>query len=241
MNIVFEYISEDIDKFRFNKFIYFLILIYPLLLLSASYYWLVEKYSRNYLKYITKENYPVELLTLVFLVLGFMLGIYLAVKMYREKVSVFKIIFTFLITLFLLFVALEETSWGQWIFDFKSPRYFKLYNLQRETNIHNMGGLHLLFEYIRALIGVGGIVSIFLNRYKAFYYISSPFVLITSFAVITFFSSFDVYNYYYPARSIYNELSFWWFIKSNMEIIELLISISAFIFLLGNIKRLKST
>ena len=239
-NKLSEYIFNDIDKFRFNRFIYFLILIYPALLILISYYFLILNYSASYHVIITKENYPVEFLTNIFLTLGVCLGIYLIYKMYERKISVFKILFTIFITLFLLFVALEEISWGQWLFKFKSPEYFKLHNLQRETNIHNISGLHVIFEYIRALIGVGGIISIILNRFKAFYYISSPFVLITSFVVVTFFSSLDIYNYYNQLYAIYMKGSFWWFIKFNMEIIELIISISAFIFLLSNIRRLKS-
>lgn len=36
-----------------------------------------------------------------------------------------------------LYVVLEEISWGQRIFGFKSPDFFKTENLQGETNIHN--------------------------------------------------------------------------------------------------------
>jgi tetratricopeptide (TPR) repeat protein len=33
---------------------------------------------------------------------------------------------------------MEEISWGQRIFGFESPEFFKRYNLQRETNLHNI-------------------------------------------------------------------------------------------------------
>jgi len=35
------------------------------------------------------------------------------------------------------YVMMEEISWGQRIFNFESPEYFKTHNLQGETNLHN--------------------------------------------------------------------------------------------------------
>jgi len=98
----------------------------------------------------------------------------------------------------------------------------------------------MIFEYLRVFIGVGGLLSIFLNNTKTFKYISSPFVLFLSFLVITIFSGLDVYNFYQPnQRLLFQVGGFWWFLKFNMEIIELLIGLSAFIFLYSNYRRLK--
>ncbi len=36
------------------------------------------------------------------------------------------------------YAFMEEISWGQRIFDIESPDFFKRYNLQRETNVHNL-------------------------------------------------------------------------------------------------------
>jgi phosphoglycerol transferase MdoB-like AlkP superfamily enzyme len=38
----------------------------------------------------------------------------------------------------LLFGALEEISWGQRIFGWQSPEWFRLHNAQQETNLHNL-------------------------------------------------------------------------------------------------------
>ena len=151
---------------------------------------------------------------------------------------VYKIFFVAMMTLGLIFVGMEEISWGQWLFKFKSPDYFKSSNLQRETNIHNLKGLHVIFEYIRLLIGVGGIIFIFINNTKTFKYISAPLLLLPAFIVITLFSGLDVYNYYLTDQWVFSRQgSFWWFIKFNMEIIELMIGISAVIFLWSNLRR----
>ena len=160
--------------------------------------------------------------------------------MYRNNIESFKLIFVSLIVLGLIFVGLEEVSWGQWIFYFKSPEYFQELNNQRETNIHNLKHFHVIFEYIRVFIGVGGLISIFLNNTKTFKYISSPFVLIIFFVVIIIFCGVDVYNYYLTDQVVLRNVGgVWWFFKKNMEIIELMIGFSALIFLYSNYRRLK--
>jgi len=46
--------------------------------------------------------------------------------------------FFVLLALALFYTVMEEISWGQRIFGIESPDFFKRYNLQRETNLHNM-------------------------------------------------------------------------------------------------------
>ncbi len=201
---------------------------------------MIINYKKSYIDMIVREHYPVESISLIVILVSIIIGIKFILLMYRRNIESYKIIFVSLLVLGLIFVGLEEVSWGQWFFYFKSPEYFKETNLQRETNIHNLRYLHVIFEYIRVFIGVGGIISIFLNNTKTFKYISSPFLLFLSFLVITIFSGLDVYNFYQPnQRLLFQVGGFWWFLKFNMEIIELLIGLSAFIFLYSNYRRLK--
>ena len=58
-----------------------------------------------------------------------------------------------LIALFIigcLFMALEEISYGQWIFGWESPAFFQEINAQKETNLHNMTFMntHALFMIV---------------------------------------------------------------------------------------------
>ena len=234
------FISGDIERFGLSKTACLFILSYPVLILLNSYYWMIINYSESYVELITKEHYPVESITFITILASVFIGIKLVLEMYKKGVEVYKTFFVFLVVLGLLFVGLEEISWGQWFFYFKSPDYFRHTNLQRETNIHNLRDFHVIFEYIRVIIGAGGLISIFLNNTKTLKYISSPSVLIISFLVITVFSAIDVYNFYLPdQRLLFRVGGFYWFLKFNMEIVELLIAISAFVFLFSNLKRLK--
>ena len=51
--------------------------------------------------------------------------------------SAYRIVFG-LLALALFYVVMEEISWGQRIFEFNSPEFFRNNNLQRETNLHNL-------------------------------------------------------------------------------------------------------
>ena len=62
---------------------------------------------------------------------------YLLFKVGQSRSWRFKMV-QFLIGVFSFFVAGEEISWGQRIFDVESPDFFKANNAQGETNLHNM-------------------------------------------------------------------------------------------------------
>jgi hypothetical protein len=48
----------------------------------------------------------------------------------------------------LLFVAcMEELSWGQRIFDWSTPEHLRRWNVQGETNLHNLSAVHSLQGY----------------------------------------------------------------------------------------------
>ena len=43
-----------------------------------------------------------------------------------------------------LFIAFEEISWGQRLFDIPTPRVLELHNNQKELNLHNVAGRYIL-------------------------------------------------------------------------------------------------
>lgn len=59
----------------------------------------------------------------------------------------------------LMFVSLEEISWGQRLFSISSPEWFLKYNVQREINIHNLNPvqhvLPLLYVSVGTLFSLG--------------------------------------------------------------------------------------
>ena len=89
------------------------------------------------------ENGLIETLqvVIVFISLVFL------IKIFPEKKNIDKniIIFLFMIFFGLIYIFLEEISWGQHYFGFKSPQLFLkkglLYNKQAETNLHNISNI----------------------------------------------------------------------------------------------------
>jgi hypothetical protein len=67
-----------------------------------------------------------------------------------ERKTIFILLFLLLVLLVFLFG--EEVSWGQNVFDFKSPGIFQEYNYQQEVNVHNF--FNPLFKYLYPLAGM---------------------------------------------------------------------------------------
>ena len=66
----------------------------------------------------------------------FLLALIISVRLAFSS-SAYRLFFA-LLGLACLYVVLEEISWGQRIFGWESPAYFKSKNLQGETNLHNI-------------------------------------------------------------------------------------------------------
>ena len=67
----------------------------------------------------------------------------------------------------LMFVSLEEISWGQRFFLISTPEWFQQHNTQREINVHNLKPvqhvLHLLYVLVGALFSFGWIPANYIS------------------------------------------------------------------------------
>lgn len=87
--------------------------------------------------YVVEDGF-IENLTVVPLLIVFFYALkVLFKKEVKQKSWKFKSVW-FIIALFSLFVAGEEISWGQRIFQIETPEFFQQHNAQNETNLHNM-------------------------------------------------------------------------------------------------------
>jgi len=74
------------------------------------------------------ENRPVEMLTFVSLLSAGILGLKLAWWTKNNGRGIIIVIFYLLFSAGLLFVSMEEVSWGQWLFGFETPSSIKSVN-----------------------------------------------------------------------------------------------------------------
>jgi hypothetical protein len=84
----------------------------------------------------TVEDGLIEWLTVLALISTMVICFYRTWKLRKHAKPLF-LIMTFLFGLAFLFGAGEEISWGQRLFNVESPEFFKQYNAQGETNLHN--------------------------------------------------------------------------------------------------------
>lgn len=145
-----------------EKILFSLIFILVLIGVGLSHYRL-EWYEGIYVR----EDGLIEWLTFLALILGFFLCWYRAsiLRPFRSKIFYFSLIFLGLV---FLFGAGEEISWGQRIFNIKSPEFFMRNNTQMETNLHNLfiGS----FKINRVIFGT------LLGILVAFYFLILPFL-----------------------------------------------------------------
>ena len=98
-------------------------------------------FSRTDLQYFdgfyVREDGPVEWVTVVFLLMGSFISLKRFIHFKGKKPFLF-LLGTLGLSFLFFFGAGEEISWGQRIFDIKSPDFFRNNNSQMETNIHNL-------------------------------------------------------------------------------------------------------
>ncbi len=90
---------------------------------------------------IIREDNLFENLQFIFYILAAFLSFLLTIRSFKNKSKLTTIYFSFF-TLVLLFIAGEEISWGQRIFNISSPVIAIQNNTQQETTIHNLRGLN---------------------------------------------------------------------------------------------------
>ena len=110
---------------------------------------------------LTEESRGVEILTAIFYLFG---GIIIIWGTLKSDASWLRRTMPILLGLFFIFIAGEEESWGQWIFEFSTPDTIKEVNYQGEVNIHNLdiffGGLHAHFILNLFILSYGVIVPL---------------------------------------------------------------------------------
>ncbi len=135
-------------------FVFFL----PLLIGGILYYLLIKN-TRLY-EAIGVEDGILEWTQFLFLIISVCLSILLAFRLKTEKIL---FVIYILFSLAFLFVALEEISWGERIFDGVNPDLVPVSlmerNIQGEINIHNIDSIHTKIGYVYILLGFLGCFS----------------------------------------------------------------------------------
>jgi hypothetical protein len=204
----------------------------PLILTVFMVLLLVIPVTRDYGFHLIGENKPVEMLTFIFLLFGGVFGVWFSLKVY--KYNGYKLVASFymVFAVFLIIVGMEEISWGQQLLKFNTPDSWKEINVQGETTLHNLGFMQNFNDNLHFIFGFAGLISLFLKKNIYFKIISSSLILSSWFLIITIHSFVDILLDSIEIRPFLD-----FTIERLNEFIELLIGMSAFLYLWLNKRR----
>jgi hypothetical protein len=129
------------------------------------------------------EHGPVELATFAAFLAGALIAAHIA---WRARGQGPRRVTWFygLIAIFMFVCAMEEISWGQWLFHYQTPEVFVDANEQAEVNIHNLPGFMPLQSVYLIVFGAAGLIGIALGRRPRFRQMGVPEALAAAFWVI---------------------------------------------------------
>ncbi len=188
--------------------------------------------TREFTLFVLDENSLVEVLTFAAFLAGGGIGLKHSFNLLKNKEPLYLIGFYLIFSLALIAIGMEEISWGQQFLGFDTPESFRNLNEQGETTIHNIKGMSGNSEYLRLFYGIGGVIGVFLMRYKRFRQIAAPMFLLPWFGLMIGHSLVDAFNDIVPIQKHFDAL-----ISELAELVELLIAVSAAIYVGFNAKK----
>ncbi|MBN1974759.1 MAG: hypothetical protein JW787_14055 [Sedimentisphaerales bacterium] len=200
----------------------------------------IKLFSPNAYMSFIQEDSVIEYAQALFYFLSSILSFYVSVKFLRNRLTLHGILYSMLAA-GLLFVSIEEISWGQRILNIATPAYCKLHNAQREISLHNLDVIQPKIHSIYILVGAYGsflwiFVSLFLPKSKTDTKHIVNFVVPDWFISPYFFFTFFIYTIFeyisrpYPGGFL---------ACRDQEPAELLLSFGFFSFVVTNYIRLQ--
>ena len=181
------------------------------------------------------EDGPVEVSTAVFYFIAFVLSIIISIKLFKQKKKLFAALYLLLSAGF-FFIAFEEISWAQRIFQLETPEFFED-NIQDEIGFHNLPMFANYKKFSIFLVGFVGFIlwAVFTHYDKLKNKPFTKFFIPQSFTMSYFISVVIAYAIIF-ARQPYlqpifrQETWFKLFTWRDLEIFEFLLSAGIFIF-----------
>ena len=192
--------------------------LYSLLLVLDPTQWIAVR--------LLGENQLVELLTFATLLAGGILGLSLVWRSRRRIDNNLIVTFYTLFSLGLLFIAMEEISWGQQFFHFATPEWLAGINAQDELTLHN---INLFSDYLEAwplAFGLGGCLGVGLGSYSRFRPIAPSLLLLPWFIIIGLHSAIDLYHEFHIFSHHLDQL-----INHLDELAECMVGVSSLLYI----------
>jgi formate hydrogenlyase subunit 3/multisubunit Na+/H+ antiporter MnhD subunit len=195
-------------------------------------------------KWFTGEDGAAENLQVLFFALAFVLCFPVIARLWKagaqaRQAKLFAAMYLVL-SLGLFFIIGEELSWGQRIFGWETSEELKAINKQEETNIHNIEGIGDKIKWLHVVMGAYGTILplIFLRAQISARPLDAVSLLVPHFTLLPYFLSTLLWrlqaNLWKPPKRLY------FVITEYSEVMELVLAIAFFVFLLFQFRNLKS-
>lgn len=201
--------------------------LFPIILIFFCYLWF-EQYSVFW--YLINEDSILEYLEFAFYLLAALGSFQIFRRLKNVKNKKIQSLLFLLLSVGLIFVSLEEISYGQRIFGWETPDDIQEINIQKETNIHNIFGYDTN-ETAYILVGLYGVlarplVNIFFKKSKkelSVFTVPKFLVSYFLFLLLVYFDRrFANYNYDAVVNNAFRKYAIWdW-----LEIGELYLAIA---------------
>lgn len=159
--------------------------------LVGSVFFLLLRLEKSWYRAFLTEDGPIEWLQFVCYAVAAVVAACASRHLLRRRLKLQGLLFA-AFAMGAFFVAGEEISWGQRVFNLKTPHRLKAVNHQKELNVHNIGPVLHVFRFGMFCIAVYGSTAVFLRRRlpleyfgpDAQFYMVPPLVLVPSFATM---------------------------------------------------------
>ncbi len=197
-----------------------------LLIISAKVIWGHD--SDDYIMMNT-EGGLIEYGTSIAYILAFAFSVPVANYFLKQELKIWGILY-YLLAIGLLFVGLEEISWGQRLLGWESPEFFQVYNSQEEITIHNLEWFRHYLHNVYTVIGFLGSFSwLIVHQYR-----TKPQLRFVKYFIPSWFIS----SFFLPCLIIFPILEysngFGFFISKDQEGVELILALGFLFLILTN-------
>lgn len=138
-----------------------------------------------------------------------------------------------------VFMIGEELSWGQRAMGWQTPATFEEINKQAETNLHNIHGVGSTFKWVQLLVGAYGtfLPLVFLSSAVPARYLDLFRYVVPHYTLVPYFFFLFAWRCY---RNLLDPPDNFYFVVSEYnEIMELVLTIGFFLFMVYQLRRAK--
>lgn len=159
-------------------------MLVPVFLTAIMVVLLTTDATRHTAMKLSRENSVIEFVSAGLMLAGGVFGLRLSWKAKAQQIAWWVWGFFLVFSLGMVLVGMEELAWGQKLFGYATPAAMEGVNQQHEMTLHNLPGLQGHSEMMWAAFGVGGLLGVFIRKWRVFEKIATPGVLIPWFLMI---------------------------------------------------------